>query len=156
MLCSLDQVHQCFRGTYCLHIQGQRVSQAKLTVVTIKKYYLLGCNVYSHRSLMFWRSFYLIIWHHIPEDNTLFIITVENLKSDNSILPWDKSLGIFLVFFILWTYTVLPFPNSSEQLLLTSEHQLSRFQFATCTSGQKKQKLKDGHIQKWTCKFICY
>jgi hypothetical protein len=71
--CTLVQVHQCFGGTYCLHFQGQRVSQAKLTVVTIKEYYLLGCNVvYSRRSLMFWRSFYLIIWHHIAEDNTLY------------------------------------------------------------------------------------
>jgi hypothetical protein len=29
VLCSLVEVHQCFRWTYCLHLQGQRVSQAR-------------------------------------------------------------------------------------------------------------------------------
>jgi hypothetical protein len=28
-LCSTVQVNWCFRGTYCLHLQGQRVSQAR-------------------------------------------------------------------------------------------------------------------------------
>jgi hypothetical protein len=27
--CSMVEVHQCFWGTYCLHLQGQRVSQAR-------------------------------------------------------------------------------------------------------------------------------
>jgi hypothetical protein len=28
MACSVLEVYQCFGGTYCLHLQGQRLSQA--------------------------------------------------------------------------------------------------------------------------------
>jgi hypothetical protein len=56
----------------------------------------------------------------------LCVITAENLRSDKSILPRDKSLDIFPVFLILWTYIVLPFPNllSSYNLPLSSNSQV--------------------------------
>jgi hypothetical protein len=77
-LCSLIEVYCSFRGTYCHHLQGQRVSQARSKqIAVIYLLLLLGCLVYSlmlkmaavHSSDM--SDFYQTTWHHSPEDSNL-------------------------------------------------------------------------------------
>jgi hypothetical protein len=62
--CSPLKVNQCFRGTYRLHLQGRRISQAR--------------NLLESR----WGSklFQQTTWHYIPEDRTLHNHLCGNLK----------------------------------------------------------------------------
>jgi hypothetical protein len=73
--CSLVEVHQCFWGMYCLHLQDQRVGHA-----------INQQDVSSKQSTLLW---YQTTWSHISEDSTLPPLLLHPLKLEKN---WYQSI----------------------------------------------------------------
>jgi hypothetical protein len=89
MLCSLLKVNQCFRGTCCLHLHDQKISQARNQLCLPSDFMLVSYLAYSLTLKMeatssseMWADFQQqTTWRYIPEDKTLHNHCCENLES---------------------------------------------------------------------------
>jgi hypothetical protein len=94
MPCSLVEFYWHFRGIYCFHFQGWRVTQwSRLSLVFAFLLFDLKMEVvYSSESLI---NFYQTTNYHIPEDISLHIYHHENIKTHvwNILLTLLQSTG---------------------------------------------------------------
>jgi hypothetical protein len=71
---SLVEGYYHFRGTYCPHIQGERISQASREAADIM------IKIMGFQDMMPF-PLYQTTWHHIPEGHNFNIYCLENLSS---------------------------------------------------------------------------
>jgi hypothetical protein len=92
ILCSPLKVNQSFRGTCCLHLHEQRISQARNQWAAGSKQW---------RNMFLWNVGWLLVttWRYIPEDRTLsyplFVCNAweKPLKAQSELVPGRIQTG---------------------------------------------------------------
>jgi hypothetical protein len=84
----LLEVYPCFRGIYCLHLQGQRVRQAACFLLITCLAYSLALKMEAVHPFRMLVNFHQTTLRHIPEDRTLVsnLLQFYMLYSKNSLL----------------------------------------------------------------------